>query len=69
VSINAFAPAIPQTTMDRFRRAATDGWIIAVRDLTYWIREPARVAFMLMYPISRVESDVGNRHSKSRVVR
>src|SRR5918996_4399999 len=54
MSMTALVPEIPRTPLERLRRAALDGWIIAVRDLTYWVREPARVVFTLMYPIMMV---------------
>lgn len=36
------------------RWALADSWTVAVRDFTYWIREPARILWSLGYPIVSV---------------
>jgi ABC-2 type transport system permease protein len=38
----------------RLRWGLADGWTIAVRDFTYWVREPARILWSLGYPIVTV---------------
>jgi ABC-2 type transport system permease protein len=40
--------------VSRLRWAVADGWVIAVRDFTYWVREPARILWGLGYPIVSV---------------
>ncbi|MGD9892221.1 MAG: ABC transporter permease [Dehalococcoidia bacterium] len=47
-------PAIPQSSLDRFRWAGIDAWSIAGRDLRHWIREPVSIIFRLLYPIISV---------------
>jgi ABC-2 type transport system permease protein len=38
----------------RVRWAARDGWIIAVRDMQQWVREPQLIVWGLLFPISFV---------------
>ncbi|HEV2779271.1 MAG TPA: ABC transporter permease [Actinophytocola sp.] len=40
--------------MSTVRWAVADGWTVAVRDFTYWVREPARILWSLGYPIVSV---------------
>jgi ABC transporter DrrB family efflux protein len=47
-------PAIPRTSIDRFRWTGIDAWSIAGRDLRHWIREPVSIIFRLLYPIISV---------------
>jgi ABC transporter DrrB family efflux protein len=47
-------PAIPQSSLDRFRWVGIDAWTIAGRDLRHWIREPVSIIFRLLYPIISV---------------
>jgi ABC transporter DrrB family efflux protein len=35
----------------RLRWAARDGWIIAVRDMQHWVREPQLIVWALIFPI------------------
>jgi len=35
----------------RLRWAARDGWIIAVRDMQHWVREPQMIVWGLLFPI------------------
>lgn len=47
-------PELPRGIATRFGWAVRDSWTVAHRDLIYWIREPARIAFGLAWPIVMV---------------
>ncbi len=38
-------------TMTRFRWALRDAWLIAVRDMSQWVREPQLIVWGLFFPI------------------
>lgn len=44
-------PTSGATTPNRISRAARDGWIVAVRDMTQWVREPQLIVFGLLFPV------------------
>ena len=45
-------PAIPRTVVSRLRWAIADAWVITLRDLTHWARQPgAAIAGTLLFPI------------------
>lgn len=48
-------PAPPSATpIGRAAWAARDGWLVAVRDMTQWVREPSMIVWGLMFPIVSV---------------
>jgi ABC-2 type transport system permease protein len=47
------APPAP-TGLARVRWAARDGWLIAMRDMTQWVREPSMIVWGLAFPIVSV---------------
>jgi ABC-2 type transport system permease protein len=45
-------PAIPRTILSRLGWAIADAWVITLRDLTHWARQPgAVIASTLLFPI------------------
>jgi ABC-2 type transport system permease protein len=48
------APAPPRTVAGRLRWAVADGWTVARRDLIHWLRNPAMIAYQLLWPITMV---------------
>jgi ABC-2 type transport system permease protein len=48
------APSRRGDRSSEVRWALADSWTIAVRDFTYWVREPARLLWSLGYPIVSV---------------
>ncbi len=50
-SIVRLRAAEPPTGVDRLRRAARDGWLIAGRDMAQWVREPQMVLWGLVMPV------------------
>ncbi|MFI6519090.1 ABC transporter permease [Spirillospora sp. NPDC050679] len=44
-------PMMPATLAGRAGWALADGWTIARRDLVHWVRNPAVVAYQLLWPI------------------
>jgi ABC transporter DrrB family efflux protein len=40
-----------RSALERLRWAAHDGWIIAVRDMSQWVREPQLILWGLLFPI------------------
>jgi ABC-2 type transport system permease protein len=47
-------PALPRTASERMRWAMSDAWIVALRDIAHWAREPAPVIIGLLFPILMV---------------
>ncbi|WP_326819856.1 ABC transporter permease [Streptosporangium sp. NBC_01756] len=48
------APAVPRTWGERLRWTLTDGWIIARSNLVHWVRNPAAILNLLLYPVVMV---------------
>jgi ABC-2 type transport system permease protein len=45
-------PAIPRTIVSRLRWAIADAWVITLRDLAHWARQPgAAIAGTLLFPV------------------
>lgn len=40
--------------LGRLRRAARDGWLIAQRDMSQWVREPQLIVWGLIFPVTFV---------------
>ena len=49
----ATVPGIP-TGLGRLRWAARDGWLVAQRDMTHWVREPSTIVWGLLFPVVSV---------------
>jgi ABC-type multidrug transport system permease subunit len=47
-------PVIPRTPLERLKWGALDGWVVARRDVTHWIRRPSLVVANLAFPIVSV---------------
>ncbi|GAA3955758.1 ABC transporter permease [Actinomadura viridis] len=47
-------PGPPRTPVERLRWAVADGWTVARRDLIHWLRNPAVIAYQLLWPIMMV---------------
>ena len=45
------APLVRPVGLDRLRWAARDSWVIALRDMTQWVREPQIIVWGLLFPI------------------
>lgn len=44
-------PPRSSTQSGRLRRAARDGWIVAHRDMSQWVREPQMIVWGLLFPV------------------
>ena len=45
------APLVRPVGLDRLRWAARDSWVIALRDMNEWVREPQIIVWGLLFPI------------------
>lgn len=48
---STLAPVRPRPAGGRLRAAARDGWIVAQRDMSQWVREPQMIIWGLIFPI------------------